>query len=188
MIQTSIIGRGRATLVVVLPVVALAFLFLLVSCAGRDVNSAAVPDFGTVSQRAVPAATVDVTGTVIPGGVKLEARIDIRGRLPGKATLRLLVPEGCRIAGGATEEEILEVDAGTSLSREWVVEGAGGSFQVSLRSRGDAAGISADAVWPKPSAPVAEPVGPRMEPIPPIEIHGVTIDESVPVGPSGRKD
>lgn len=160
---------------------------MAVSCAGRGETTAAPTPDPVLSHRVAPAAEIHLVGEATPAGLRLEARIDLVGRMPETPTLRIIAPDGVRVVSGATVEEIRDAKAGSSLTRVWILEGTGGPVQVTLRAANEAAGFSADASWP-PDQPSPHVLSvPESERIPPVKIHGVTIDSSIPVAPASQE-
>lgn len=156
--------------------------------ARRQARSEAAPALaGAASERLQPPLSLDLAGTDRGDGtVELVATLQVSGRLAAPPVLRIALPAGATLSRGLAAETLQAPGTAVTVERRWVVAGATGPVTVTAQSVGAASGVQVTASWPRAEPPSPVPA-PEARPIPPTTVHGVRVDQAIPLD-AGKKE
>ena len=148
----------------------------------QPASTASVDKSSPSTQRAQAPLRIELTGSEQDGRIELAATVVAVGRLPSPPVITLELPPGAKLVFGALREILPAMEAGTRIERRFSVEGAREGFLVAVDAHSAAAGAHAEARWPEVVVP--QKTAPVMVPIVPVQVHGVRIDQAIPVVPT----
>ena len=160
----------------------LAALMVVVGCSWSQSAPPEEPASTVPGLRNGPSSPIAVglTASENEQGVLLTATVEVHGRLPGSLTIALETAPGTRLVEGEATEVLDAAKPGSTVVRRYLLADLAGQVRVIVDARGARAGFRAHAAWPHVSNPQRQP--PQFQKIPPIQLHGVKIEEAVPVG------
>lgn len=159
------------------------FAMLFVGCSGDPNCEAERAALSQSTQRTSP-FVLEVSGDKEGTDLVLTVRVSLQGKVGVDPVLEIALPEGASLVSGKARETIKLEALTRPITRTFVVRGATTPVDVTVTAASRASGTSLTRSWP-PRIPEKARV-PDTRRIPPVKVHGVPIDEAIPIKPNQK--
>lgn len=135
------------------------------------------------TRRASP-FTLEVAGEKRGDETVITVTVGLAAKVSMDPVLEVKLPAGATLVSGKQRETLVRRDMTKPVVRTFVIRGATGPVDVSVTTASRSGGASLTKAWP---ARVPEKTRiPDVKRIPPVKVHGVPVDEVIPIKPNSK--